>query len=138
MHEKKELYILCISTVLVLMLCFSACTNTLKKGTVQVVSEISESRLFPTIKVPTKSLVIVDLVKDKIEGQVAACALQGIVNRNSEEKIYVMNTLCNDNYGAWFHSKEKRSPQAQMGEFWLKELFADIPLYRLEVNTIMV
>ena len=43
-------------------------------------------RLYPKVKTPTKSLVIVDLQNDDIEGQVAAIGLQGIVNRDSEQK----------------------------------------------------
>ena len=58
-------------------------------------------RLYPKVKIPTKSLVIVDLQNDDIEGQVAAIGLQGIVNRDSEQKIYVMNSRCKDNHGGW-------------------------------------
>lgn len=57
-------------------------------------------RLYPKVKIPTKSLVIVDLQNDDIEGQVAAIGLQGIVNRDSEQKIYVMNSRCKDNTAA--------------------------------------
>lgn len=56
-------------------------------------------RLYPKVKTPTRSLVIVDLQNDDIEGQVAAIGLQGIVNRDSEQKIYVMNSRCKDNHG---------------------------------------
>jgi len=96
----------------------------------------SVSRLYPKIEVPARSLVIVDLGKDKIEGQIAACALQGIVNRTSKEKIYVMNTLCRDNHGDWRKDTigQQRSGQAQMGELWLKELFENIPQKRLEID----
>ena len=55
----------------------------------------------PKVKVPTRSLVVADLKKDKMDGQIAACVLQGIVNRDSEEKIYVYNTKCADNGGNW-------------------------------------
>jgi len=96
-------------------------------------SLVPASRLYPKIEVPAKSLVIIDLANDKIEGQVAACALQGIVNRTSEEKIYVMNTLCRDNHGGWKDNTngQRRSGQAQMGELWLNELFSDMPQKRL-------
>ena len=30
-----------------------------------------------------------------------AIGLQGIVNRDSEQKIYVMNSRCKDNHGGW-------------------------------------
>ena len=105
-----------------------------KSNSVEPTSPVPESRLYPKIETPTKSLVVVDLKDDKIEGQVAACALQGIVNRSSEEKIYVMNTLCNDNHGGWLNSEGRRSPQAQMGQLWLDELFSEMPQKRLEAN----
>ena len=73
-------------------------------------------RLYPKVKIPTKSLVIVDLQNDDIEGQVAAIGLQGIVNRDSEQKIYVMNSRCKDNHGGW---KTGPHDMAQMGQFWL-------------------
>lgn len=110
------------------------CTCLTKQDSASPTSEVPESRLFPTIEVATKSLVIVDLKNDKIEGQVAACALQGIVNRSSEEKVYVMNTRCNDNHGGWYRNDAPRSPQAQMGELWLKEVFSDLPQKRLETD----
>ena len=85
-------------------------------------------RLYPKVKTPTKSLVVVDLLNDDIEGQVAAIGLQGIVNRDSEKKIYVMNSRCWDNHGGWMENKgQDRSPMAQMGQFWLDRIFTDMP-----------
>ena len=101
----------------------------------KISSNVPQSRLYPTIKTPTNSLVVVDLRKDKIEGQVAACALQGIVNRSSEEKIYVKNTLCRDNHGGWYHNDAIRSPQAQMGDIWLKKVFTNIPQKNLPADS---
>lgn len=83
---------------------------------------------FPKIAAPTKSLVVADLYKDKMDGQIAACVLQGIVNRDSEEKIYVLNTYCADNHGNW------QIPRGDTGENmayvagqWLNEIYSDIP-----------
>lgn len=80
-------------------------------------------RLYPKVKTPTKSLVVVDLQNDDIEGQVAAIGLQGIVNRESEQKIYVMNSRCKDNHGGW---KTGPHDMAQMGQFWLDRVLQDI------------
>lgn len=99
---------------------------------------ISASRSLPKVEVPTKTLLILDLQHDEIEGQVAACALQGLINRYSEDKIYVMNTICNDNHGGWMGSKGGRSPQAHMGEFWLRETLGDITQKRFELDTCIV
>jgi len=41
---------------------------------------------YPKINVPTKSLVVADLKSDKMDGQIAACVLQDIVNKQSPEK----------------------------------------------------
>lgn len=72
--------------------------------------------LYLKIPNPPTKLVVVDLGKDRMDGQIAACVLQGIVNRNGGEMIYVMNTSCADNRGA-----------VQMGQRWLDEgLFNDI------------
>lgn len=81
-------------------------------------------RLYPKVKTPTKSLVVVDLQNDDIEGQVAAIGLQGLVNRDSEQKVYVMNSRCKDNHGGW---KTGPHDMAQMGQFWLDRVLKDIP-----------
>ncbi|MBU4444593.1 MAG: hypothetical protein L6422_06255 [Candidatus Marinimicrobia bacterium] len=52
---------------------------------------------YPVMETPTDSLVVTDLSLDRMDGQIAACVLQGIVNRQSRQKIYVMNTYCFDN-----------------------------------------
>lgn len=88
-------------------------------------------RLYPKVKTPTKSLVIVDLQNDDIEGQVAAIGLQGIVNRDSEQKIYVMNSRCKDNHGGW---KTGPHDMAQMGLFWLDRVLKDIPQETLTLD----
>ena len=88
-------------------------------------------RLYPKVKTPTKSLVIVDLQNDDIEGQVAAIGLQGIVNRDSEQKIYVMNSRCKDNHGGW---KTGPHDMAQMGQFWLDRVLKDIPQETLTLD----
>lgn len=75
---------------------------------------------YPKTAVPTSSLVAADLSRDRIEAQVAACVLQGIVNRQSEQKIYVANTYCYDNLGGG-------EQQIQVAVPFLGELFHDIP-----------
>lgn len=129
---------LLLSLSLLMTIVLSSCqvkTEQVKSVYGDPISGVPDSRLFPKIKVPTKSLVIVDLKNDKVEGQVAACALQGLVNRTSEAKIYVKNTICNDNHGGWYKNEGRRSPQAQMGDLWLKEIFNDMPQEDLSLNT---
>jgi len=90
-------------------------------------NEISK-KLYPKISVPATRLVVVDLQFDDIEGQIASTVLQGIVNRTSSEKIYVMNTYCEDNRGNWKHNEIPGYPnQVQMGKVWLNEIFKDQP-----------
>ncbi|RYZ19969.1 MAG: hypothetical protein EOP49_47960, partial [Sphingobacteriales bacterium] len=73
-------------------------------------------------------LPTVDLQFDEIEGQIASTVLQGIVNRSSGEKVYVMNTYCEDNRGNWKHDEIPGYPnQVQMGEVWLDEVFKGMP-----------
>jgi hypothetical protein len=90
------------------------------------VNPVPANRLYPKIKIPATSLVVVDLGADKIDGQVAACGLQGIINRDSRKKVYVTNTFCKDNHGNW-NNTTGNNPQAQMGDIWLHELFSKIP-----------
>jgi len=77
-----------------------------------------------TIAVPTKSLVVIDLKNDSLDGQIAACILQGIVNRDQEDKIYVTNTYCFDN-------KKGGATQVQIADRFLNTLFNDLPIERL-------
>lgn len=91
-----------------------------------------EGRLYPKIQTPVKSLTVVNLVNDDIEGQVAAIGLQGLVNRTCEDKVYVMNSRCKDNHGGW---KESLTSMAQMGQFWLDNVLSDIPKRNLELNS---
>ena len=79
---------------------------------------------YPKIVTPTSSLLVVDLLRDRMDGQIAACVLQGIVNRQREQKAYVMNTYCFDN-------KRGGRRQAQVAERFLTQLFNDIPTERL-------
>jgi len=88
-------------------------------------------RLYPKVEIPTEALVVVDLSHDDIEGQVAAIGLQGIVNRDCTEKIYVMNSRCKDNHGGW---KTGPAAMAQMGQFWLDRVLTDIPQERLMLD----
>ncbi len=76
------------------------------------------------IAVPTKSLIVVDLKNDRIDGQIAACVLQGIINRDQENKIYVTNTYCYDN-------KKGGATQVQIADRFLDSLFSDLPTERL-------
>lgn len=89
-------------------------------------------RLYPTNPVPTESLVVVDLSNDDIESQVAVIGLQGIVNRTATEKAYVKNSRCKDNRGNW---QVEWGTMAQMGQFWLDEIFTDTPKTVLELET---
>lgn len=84
------------------------------------------NRLCPKINLPATALEVVDLGHDQIDGQVCACGLQGIVNRDHSTKIYVMNTRCRDNHGGW-HNQPAAGSQAQMGQFWLREIFSSLP-----------
>ena len=58
-------------------------------------------------------------------------ALQGIGNRDSEQKIYVMNSRCKDNHGGW---KTGPHDMAQMGQFWLDRVLKDIPQETLTLD----
>ncbi|MFW6457478.1 MAG: hypothetical protein ACOC0A_04210, partial [Planctomycetota bacterium] len=80
---------------------------------------------YPCVDVKTSSLAVVDLERDRMDGQIAACVLQGIVNRQSPCKIYVMNTYCYDNKGGGEN-------QAQVAERLLHELYSDVSIDRLE------
>jgi hypothetical protein len=80
---------------------------------------------YPKIAIPTQSLIVVDLSSDRMDGQIAACVLQGIVNRQREQKIYVTNTYCFDNKRSLFLE------QAQMAEPFLSLLYSDVPVERL-------
>lgn len=93
------------------------------------------SGLYPKISTPTKNLVTVDLKNDSIDAQIAVCVLQGIVNRSSTTKLYVVNAYCQDNRGAWKNDTVTGYPQqAQMAESWLKEIFNDIPQRKLPLK----
>ncbi len=81
------------------------------------------------VSVPAKSLIVVDLGRDRMDGQIAACVLQGIVNRNSEEKIYVMNTYCYDN-------KRGGTSQVQIAGPFLDILFSDLPIKHLPLANV--
>jgi len=80
---------------------------------------------YPKISVPVKSIVCIDLGRDRIDGQIAACVLQGIVNRESSKKIYVMNTYCYDN-------NHGGDTQIQVAGRFLKMLYNDIPMENLQ------
>jgi hypothetical protein len=83
---------------------------------------------YPTIPVPTDALLVVDLFHDRMDGQIAACCLQGIVNRSGRTKVYVINTYCRDNR----QGGEKR---ALVSERFLSLLYGDIPAERLMPGT---
>ena len=65
----------------------------------------------PKVQTPTNALVVADLRDDRMDAQIAACVLQGIVNRESEEKIYVHHTYCADNRGDWRVPRTAISPR---------------------------
>jgi hypothetical protein len=91
---------------------------------------------YPKIAVQAASLVVVDLQFDDLAAQVAAAVLQGIVNRSSREKIYIMNTYCDDNHGNWKSDGVDGYPkQVQMGKVWLENLFKGLPQQHLKLET---
>lgn len=120
------------------LLCLAALTGCANQGAAGCDSRSTAldvdltNRLYPKVQTPTESLVVVNLAKDDIEGQVAAIGLQGIINRDSREKVYVMNSRCKDNHGGW---KIGPTAQAQMGQFWLDRVLADIPQQVLPLDT---
>lgn len=81
----------------------------------------------PKVQTPTKALVVADLRDDRMDAQIAACVLQGIVNRDSEEKIYVHHTYCADNRGDWRVPRTASYRMAHVAEQWLREVYGDIP-----------
>lgn len=83
----------------------------------------------PKVKVRTVSLVVADLQGDSMDGQIAAAVLQGIVNRDREEKIYIQNTYCADNRGNWKIPRQKQpgNNMVQAAGLWLEEIYGDLP-----------
>ncbi len=111
-----------------------ACLLTLSIGSAFSQPDLSK-KLYPKIAVTATSLVVVDLQYDDIQGQVAATVLQGIVNRTSKEKVYVLNTFCDDNHGNWNKTSLPNYPnQVQMGNVWLKEVFSTMPQQVLKLS----
>ena len=101
----------------------------------KTVVQVPAGRLYPKVTVPTAKLIVADLQYDRIDGQISACVLQGIVNRSSTAKIYVMNTYCADNRGAWKNDSLPGYPnQAQIAGTWLKEVFEAVPKEVLKTN----
>lgn len=117
-----------------LPLAFVSCQQgVVSKGIPAKIAEVDlTNRLYPKTSVTAKSLVVVDLSHDDIEGQVAVIGLQGIVNRTEAQKIYVKNSRCKDNHGGW---KESKTAMAQMGQFWLDKVFTDLPQEVLELTS---
>lgn len=118
------------------LLCLAAlasCQSTNPGAGTPAASEVDlAGRLYPKVQTQTKSLVVVDLINDKVEAQVAAIGLQGIINRDSEQKLYVKNSRCKDNHGGW---KIHTDSMAQLGQFWLDRVLTDIPQEVLTLNT---
>ena len=83
--------------------------------------------ILPKISSAPASLVVADLRSDPMDGQIAACVLQGIVNRTSAEKIYVHHTRCADNRGGWADPAELGLHMAHTAEDWLELVYADLP-----------
>lgn len=127
----KKTFIRCFSFLLCL-LALASCRNTdsCKRGGMNTDVDLT-GRLYPKVQTQAESLVVVDLINDDIEGQVAAIGLQGIVNRDSKQKIYVMNSRCKDNHGGW---KTGPHDMAQMGRFWLDQVLSDLPQQPLALD----
>lgn len=85
---------------------------------------MSRKYTYPKLNIPTESLVICNLRRDRMDGQIAACVLQGIVNQQSRQKIYVINSYCFDN-------KRGGKTQVQIAERFLRELYDDVPSEKL-------
>ncbi len=126
--KHSKFVILSVLSVAVMSVISCSDSGRLESG----ISNISlENRLYPANPVRTESLVVVDLINDDIEGQVAAIGLQGLVNRTETKKVYVMNSRCKDNRGGW---TVRWGSMAQMGQFWLDEIFTDIPKENLKLD----
>ena len=83
--------------------------------------------VFPVNAVPTRSLVVADLVREPMEGQIAVCGLQGLVNRYETQKLYVHHTYCADNRGGWNDPEERGLHMAHTALEWLDAVYADLP-----------
>jgi len=83
------------------------------------VGQAAEPTVYPKIETVTESLVVADMEHDALDSQVTAAVLQGIVNRESTEKIYLYNTHSQVN--------RPRHGQAHAGKLLLDELYADLP-----------
>ena len=122
---------LIVNSIICAVLAVSCCGGTVSEK--RACDDIDLSgRLYPKVQSQTKSLTVVNLINDDIEGQVAAIGLQGLVNRTSEDKVYVMNSRCKDNHGGW---KEGPKAMAQMGQFWLDRVLTDLPKQELVLDT---
>lgn len=123
----------CVYGIVPVVMSFLLASSCARGGLASGIDEISlEGRLYPTNPVPTESLVVADLSHDDIAGQIAAIGLQGIVNRTETGKIYVMNSRCKDNRGGW---TVRYGTMAQMGKFWLDEIFSDLNCEYLDLDT---
>ncbi len=91
--------------------------------------------VLPKVSVEATSLVVADMEYDRMDGQIAACVLQGIVNRTEAEKIYILNTYCIDNRGNWQKrpvNNPNASRQIYVAELWLDEIYSDLEKTYLE------
>ncbi len=82
---------------------------------------------YPRCPSPPRALQVLDLATDRIDGQVAACCLQGLINRNDDEKIYVLNTWCYDNRGGGDN-------QVHVSRALIDDLYPDLPSTNLPLN----
>ncbi len=88
---------------------------------------MNEMSVFPVNPVPTKSLVVADLLGEPMDGQIAVCGLEGIVNRTRTEKLYVHHTYCADNRGGWNDPEEQGLHMAHTALWWLDAVYSDLP-----------
>lgn len=123
----------CVYGIVPVVMSFLLVFSCARGGITSGIDEISlEGRLYPTNPVPTQSLVVADLSYDDIAGQIAAAGLQGIVNRTETCKVYIKNSSCKDNRGGW---TVRYGTMAQMGQFWLDEIFSDLSCEYLDIDT---
>lgn len=83
--------------------------------------------IFPKITPTAASLVVADLRYDRMAGQIAACGLQGIINRTAAEKLYVHHTYCADNRGGWNDPEAFGLHMAHTADTWLCDVYSDLP-----------
>ncbi len=79
---------------------------------------------YPTCSPEPRGLVVIDLSRDRMDGQIAACCLQGLVNRAGADKVYVHHSWCFDNRGGG-------ATQVHVARSLLDMLYRELPTEHL-------